>query len=776
MPGDVIIVEAQAQPTQPADADFAMCIIGFASQSPLPAGTISVPYSSPAALASDYGLGDGVDCATQAIAKTQANPAPPPVSIYPTPDTIAGIRGVLDTTGVTGTAIITQSATTPKGTYQPVFRVFDDGNNGAGGLIGVEGITLQASPDSGRTWLAPQALGIAFTIAMLIGDETTGVEYTLAPATTNAAYVTLAAELRTDTLGHLADAVVHDGADTSAAQVALAASLAPVDITTSTAVVNLVFAALVAHVPNITAVHDGPDLVAYTALAALSAATTPKEGIDLAIALKGILNAHNGVALAAVPAGLMAATATIAAPTTYTAAADFLAGGVNAMDVQPRRPTITTGGVTPSDAPATVDLTGFDYLGAAQSELGVVVSQIAGTVTATKAFKGTGLSAAFPAADGTAATLAIGYSNGVHNTADVVNVVTSPDPTYGTLFTGDTWGESKTTPPQWTATDLFDSSDPDNITGAFAAIAAFGTPFAIAVITEPVANGDIPTITVALNYLLSKKRKLSVLARFRDPLPAETDAQYITAFRTFRASNHDNRISIVVGSAWLTDAFRAYVYFRSGLPAVVARMQSMAAVPGQVGERIAQNPGYVARGVLENFSLVDTTGQPIPQAHDEKVRGGIEGPILGNGGGITFYYNPLIGVAGTYCNNRAPVMYRSGSAILTWMDRRVANAVELVAETAAWPSIGGADILNVNPPAPGATLDADIRDGIETSIRKAIADRYALEFQNARDLNLVTINPTVAVSGADVALTGTIAAKLYGYTDTITLTFSATRT
>ena len=776
MPGDVTIIEAQAQPTQPADADFATIIIGFASQSPLPAGTISVPYSSPAALASDYGLGDGVDCGTQAIAKTPANPAPPPVSIYPTPDTVAGIRGILDTTGVTGTAVITQAVTTPKGTYQPVFRVFDDGNNGAGGLIGVEGITLQASPDGGRTFLAPQALGTLFTIAMMIGDESTGVEYDLAPATTNAAYVTLAAELRVDTLGHLANAVAHDGADTSAQQVALAASSPPVDVTTSTAVVNLVYAALVAHVPNITAVHDGPDLVAYTALAALSPAVSPKTGIDLAIALKGILNTHNGVALAAVPAGLLPATATIAAPTTYTAAADFLAGGVIAMDTQPRRPTVTTGGVTPSDAPATVDLAGFDYLGNAQTELGVVVSQVAGTVTATKAFKGTGLSASFSSADGTGATLAIGYSNGVHNSADVTNVVTAPDPTYGTLFTGDTWGESKTTPPQWLVTDLFDSSDPDNITGAFAAIAAFGTPFAIAVITEPIANGDVPTITAALNYVQSKKRRISVLARFRDPLPSETDPQYIAAFRTFRASNHDNRISIVVGSGWLTDAFRAFVYFRSGQPAIVARMQSMAAVPGQVGERIAQNPGYVARGVLENFSLIDTTGQPIPQAHDEKVRGGIEGPILGNGGGITFYFNPLLGVAGTYCNNRVPLMYASGSQQLVWMDRRVSNAVELIAETAAWPSIGGADILNVNPPAPGATLDADIRSGIETTIRKGIADRYALEFQNARDLNLVTIDPTVTVDGANVALTGTIAAKLYGYTDTITLTFSATRT
>jgi hypothetical protein len=776
MPGDVTIIEAQAQPTVPADADFAVCVIGCASQSPLAAGMISVPYSSPAALASDYGLGDGVDCATQAIQKTTANPSPPPVSIYRTPATTPGVRGVLDTMGVTGTAVITQTATTPKGTYEPLVRVFDDGNNGAGGLIGTEGITLQASPDNGRTWLAPQALGIAFTIAILIGGETTGVEYNLAPATTNAAYVTLAAELRTDTLGHLANAVAHDGADTSAAQVALAASSPPTDVTTSTAVVNLVYAALVAHVPNITAVHDGPDLVAYTALAALSAATTPKEGIDLAIALKAILNAHNGVALAADTDGLMLATATIASPTTYTAAADFLAGGVAAMDAQPRRPTVTTGGGTPADAPATVDFTGFDYAGAAQSELGVVVSQIAGIATATKAFKGTGLSAAFTAADGTDATLAIGFSNGVHNSADVTNIVTSPDPTYGTLFTGDIWGESKTTPPQWTVTDLFDSSDPDNITGAFAAIASFGTPFAIAVITEPIANGDVPTITAALNYLLTKKRKISVLARFRDPLPGETDPQYITAFRTFRASNHDNRISIVVGSGWLTDAFRGYVYFRSGQPAVVARMQSMAAVGGQLGERIAQNPGYVARGVLENFSLVDTTGQPIPQAHDEKVRGGIEGPIFGNGGGITFYYNPLIGVAGTYCNNRAPLMYGSGSQLYTWMDRRVANAITLVAETAAWPSIGGADILNTNPPTPGATLDADIRDGIETSIRKAIADRYALEFQNAQDLNLVTIDPTVTVDLANVALTGTIAAKLYGYTDTITLTFSATRT
>jgi hypothetical protein len=768
MPGNVSISESRAQPVIPPDVDFGMVVIGYTSESPLPAGQVSALYSSPEILAADYGVGDAVDAATQAITRTNDNASPPPIAIYPTPATTPGSMGTINVTGVTGTAVVSNTpGAEPRGTYEVVGRVADDGNDGNGGLIGSAGIVLEFSLDNGRTFMPTTALGTAFVKAVLLPDgNDTGASFSFAPSTTNAAYVTLAVELRADALAHLANAVAHDGADTSAAQLALAASSVPATVTASTAVINLVLAALVSHVVNITSVHDGPDLVAYTALAALSAATDTKTGIDLAIALKGVLNTHEGVSLVAAAAGLMGSIASIASPQTYTAASNFLAGGIAAMDAQPRRPQfVISGSGTPADMADSVTITGFDYAGNAQTETALSLTGL-GTVTATKAFKGTGLSCAFVAADGTGATFTIGYSNGVHNSADVTNLITSPDPTYGTLKTGDTWS-SLTAPPMWGNADLFAAGDP--ATGAFAAIADNSQEFGRIVITEPVATSNFSTLVAGLNYGLTIGKRWRLTIRFRDPTPGETDPAYVAAFQAFAAANHDDRITCIVGSGRLTDLFRAYVYQRSGLPAVLARWQANTVVPGRLGERLAQSPGYVARGPLENFTLVDENGQLI--GHDEKQRGGIEGPLSGTGGGMTFYRTANADVPGTYASTIPPTMYPALSAIITEMDRAVANGVERTAVAISWTSIGGADIWDPVT----FELDESIRNALQTKIAKAIRDRYSKEMQNADDPNLVHINPTVSVSGAQVTLTGTIAVRFYGYDHDIILTFSASR-
>lgn len=767
MPGQVTSTESQGQPSIPASADFAVCVVGTSTLNPIGAGPgpVSPSYSVPATLAAAWGLGDAVDCATQGIVATQGNPAPPPICFYQTPDTTLGVRGALTTSGITGTAVVTNTATTPVGTYEPVCYVIDDGNSGAGGVVGNPGIVLQFSPDGGRSRLPSVALGTALTIKMLIAGQETGVQYTIAPSSTNAAYIALAVELQADALGHLANVTAHDGADTSAAQVALAAASVPATVTDATTVVGLVFNALVAHAVNITTVHDGPDLVAYTALVALAAPSSLKTGIDLSIALKGILNTHDAAALTNSAAGLKAATATVASIVTVTGA-ELLSGGIAAILAQPRRLIFTTAGGTASDAPANVAITGTDYAGAAQSET-LVLAQTATFVTSAKAYK-TIVSLVYPAADGPGATITVGYSNGVHNSADATNVVTATDPTYGTLITGDSWSEAKTTPPMWAVADLYAAGPP--ATGAFAGIAASATPFAIIVISEPVAKDDIPTLTAGLNYLATFGKRPALLIRFRDPNVGETDAQYILAFQVFASAYQDNRIGCVAGNGWLTDAFRSFRYFRSGLPAVLARMQSFATIPGKLGERMAQHPGYVARGPLEGFSLVDTSGNPIAQAHDEATAGGIDGPLNGFGGGITFYYQKRDTLRGTYVS-QAPVMHPGQSAVITWMDRRVLDGVEMVAEAIAWTEIQGANVFD---PITFA-LDSDIRNALQTKIAQAIRDRYAAEFQNAADPNLVSINETVTVDGSRVTIAGTINIRLYGYTDVIALTFSASR-
>jgi hypothetical protein len=396
------------------------------------------------------------------------------------------------------------------------------------------------------------------------------------------------------------------------------------------------------------------------------------------------------------------------------------------------------------------------------------LSQTAGSVTSVYAYDGDGIILDFEAADAPDATLAVGYGDGIHNSADNTNGVTAADATYGTLKTGDTWSESKTTPPMWDVSDLYAAGPP--ATGAFAEIASHSAAFAYLVISEPVAQSDITTLSAGLNYLETFGKRPTLLVRFRDPEAQETDAEYTAAFRTFRASNHDSRIAIVAGHGWLTDALRGHKWFRSGLPAVLARLQSNAVVPGARGERIAQHPGYVARGPLENFSIVDDSGVLIQGAHDELLTGGIDGPIASTGGGITFYYQRLSEIRGTYVSE-APVMYGPGSAVLSLMDRRLLGRLQSVAEVFAWLEIKGANIYDPETFA----LDQDTRDAIQTKIGKVIRDRYALEFQNPDDPNLVAISETVAVDGDRVTIAGTLNVRLFNYTHVVALTFSATR-
>lgn len=114
-------------------------------------------------------------------------------------------------------------------------------------------------------------------------------------------------------------------------------------------------------------------------------------------------------AASAAPAGLLAATATVAAQVVLTAD-DLIAGGVTELDTWARNLTFTTAGVTPANAPATVQLDGFDAAGVAQTET-ITLAQTATIASGTKAFRGTGLVITYPAADGTAATVSIGWGS-----------------------------------------------------------------------------------------------------------------------------------------------------------------------------------------------------------------------------------------------------------------------------------------------------------------------------------------------------------------------------
>ncbi len=106
---------------------------------------------------------------------------------------------------------------------------------------------------------------------------------------------------------------------------------------------------------------------------------------------------------AAAAAALEAATATQAPVRTAT----LLQAGLDILAKHPRTITFTVAGGTPAHAPANAVITGQDDNGDVQTET-VSLNQGGGLTTSVKTFKDTGLSIAYPAGDGTNATVSIG--------------------------------------------------------------------------------------------------------------------------------------------------------------------------------------------------------------------------------------------------------------------------------------------------------------------------------------------------------------------------------
>lgn len=81
-----------------------------------------------------------------------------PIVLVRTAGSVAGNKGTLVISGVTGTSVITSTGT-PNDDYELAWKVI------TGGTIGVAGITYQWSLDGGRNWSLVTALGTANTFA-----------------------------------------------------------------------------------------------------------------------------------------------------------------------------------------------------------------------------------------------------------------------------------------------------------------------------------------------------------------------------------------------------------------------------------------------------------------------------------------------------------------------------------------------------------------------------------------------------------------------------------
>jgi hypothetical protein len=184
--------------------------------------------------------------------------------------------------------------------------------------------------------------------------------------------------------------------------------------------------------------------------------------------------------------------------------------------------------------------------------------------------------------------------------------------------------------------------------------------------------------------------------------------------------------------------------------------------PGkQYGERLAKSPAYGGDGPLPDFSLIDDNGNPIAQAHDEFVRGGIDGPMAGGtGGGITFCYQRSVGVAGTYISE-APTLYPALSKISRSWIRASRAAFSASSTRSRGRMIQGTALVN------GGILDPDAAVAMATKMRDAILAKFSNEIANPDDPNLVVVNPAVTVSGANVTLSVSVNDRLFNYVNGI---------
>lgn len=716
-------------------------------------------YLSGSSAVSGVGYGDAPDALTQIIEQRLDGEQGTkfPAALYTTPGDTAGSYGTIDIGNVDGTARpAVDTDTEPFGTYYAAVRIIDDGNDGNGTTVGTTGILYQTclDYDGGQTWSNTTGLGTAVSIS--IANSGTGFVLD-PPAAQVTAYIAAAVEARADTLAHFADLGSHTMADTSPEQQALAASGVPATAADATAVMSLCRLALGAHTRNIT-VHAGSDPVHVIAHAA---ATNTPSGVDLYTEYRTDYNAHIGTALAEAASGLKAATATVAAPVTLTAA-DLLAPGLALMAVYPRRITFTTAGATPSDAPATATITSEDGYGNVTTEV-LNLSQIAGVATSVYAYDGTDITIAYTAGDGVGATVAIGYSFGVHASADVTNTLSAAAPTQGTLKTGDAW-QVRTLAPAPSSASIAD---------AFTALAASDAEHALLVLEFPLTHALVATVTTGLNQLAAIGRDVTCLCRTRLPDFAtnETEAAWASSIEAAFLNDSDSRIALGATYGLITDAMTSRQYRRSLLAQVAA--DTVRVPRSQWPDAPADKQ---AGAGMPNVTLIDSTGATV--GHDEGPQGAVTGlsnSTLGNR--FACVQRLAISTDRQAVYTTVPwVLYASDEAIRLVMIRRLINAMKRVVRLASRPLLGSAQFY-ASTGATTGTLTPASRKSIHGILFKALSSEFGAELLNgadaALDTGLVQVSPSVTVApGRLLTLAITIAPRPPGYVTTINETIT----
>lgn len=711
-------------PTSSEDIPSRVAIIGAAYQ-----GTLNALFrvqTNP--ILTDHVVGPMVRSSKHVLANTRI-----PLITVRAEASNPGAYDAIDNTGKTGTALPAVDASViPRDEYEGYWVIVD------GGILGTAGITYYESTDGGRTLSGLKKLGTA----ALFQFPTEGIRVNLNPPA--GALVALATELRADLLGHFADAVAHNSADAIAA--ALITLAAPTTNALAIPAANEYRAAFESHRLNTTA-HDSKDLL--NAMVA-PVATTEHGAWLILVELKAKLNVHNAATYPAAAASLLALTASSVAVQVYDAS-DLIAAGVTQVNNYPSFITFTTDAAgTPADAPATATIAGTnaDTL-IADTDI-VNISQVAGTATAVKRFViDDDFSITYSAGDGAGALISIGASAAAHNSADVTNVVTTADPSPGTLLTDDVI-RSQTFAPYPSV---------DELAAAFSKLALSSLTPGIVVLPGRTPASYGPTITAGLDLMKENGKPVECIIQGRRATSLETQQQLRDALE-LEWDDTDKRLMVCA-----TDALCTLTEGSATLNVAKQRFTGFAS-------------NFTVRRVINPF--FETTW---------RVQPALEGVTLVNSDGVLVGHDEPRNVP-----TRLQLLYRvpdsqQGRPTVPSIDYALAgeedreitqranlirDEIERVFNSWAWSQIGTLAAVTVLTPTTGR-LNEGKRQDLQRNAAAALANRAGLA-AGVSDINapdLVAVDPFVTLNGDLVTISAVINWTPIGAIERIDSTLSA---
>ena len=271
----------------------------------------------------------------------------------------------------------------------------------------------------------------------------------------------------------------------------------------------------------------------------------------------------------------------------------------------------------------------------------------------------------------------------------------------------------------------------------------------------------ITAISAGLSAMQNAGKRVLCLVKVRTPNAAESEAAWATAVQVIQSSVSDSRITLIDDYGLVTDVMSGRQYLRNSL-------QQKAADVCRVDN--ATWPDCPADRKIANYTLVDGNGNLV--GHDEGPRGTVTGNSDDTQGNRLWSAQRLAdsGRREDVFSTVPWVLYSDNERIRNIMTRRVANAAERAAVSAANSSLGGDVFYIPANPATGASaqLTEASRLALHGVVFAAVSQAVQGDVLNDRDASvdtgLVQINPYVTVSGGNLlSVQCTINLNVKGY-------------